>query len=41
MDPNLEALNQVRIAAIDLAIKYGPKLLVALIIMGAGLVAAR
>jgi len=41
MDPNLEALDQVRITAIDLAIKFGPKLLVALIIMGVGLPAAR
>jgi len=41
MDPNLEALDQVRITAIDLAIQSGPKLLVAPIIMGVGLVAPR
>jgi len=41
MGPNLEALDPVRISAIDLAIKFGPKLLVALIIMGVDLLAAR
>ena len=41
MDPNLEALDQVRIRAIDLAIQFGPKLPVAPIIMGVGLIAPR
>jgi small conductance mechanosensitive channel len=41
MDANLEALDQVRSTAIDLGMKFGPKLLVALIIMGVGLVIAR
>jgi len=41
MDPNLAALDQVRSAAIDLAMKFGPKLLVAIIIMVAGYYAAR
>src|SRR5262245_37351961 len=41
MDPNLAALDQVRITAIDLAMKFGPKLLVAIIIMVAGFMTAR
>jgi small conductance mechanosensitive channel len=41
MDPNLAALDQVRITTIDLAMKFGPKLLVAIIIMVAGYLAAR
>jgi small conductance mechanosensitive channel len=41
MDVNLTALDQVRSTAIDLGMKFGPKLLVALVIMGIGLVAAR
>jgi len=41
MDPNLAALDQVRITAIDLGMKFGPKVLVAIIIMVAGYFAAR
>lgn len=41
MDANLAALDQVRNTAIDLGMKFGPKLLVALIIMGIGILAAR
>lgn|SRR5512134_3216628 len=41
MDPNLAALDQVRSAAIDLGMKFGPKLLVAIIIMAAGYFVAR
>jgi small conductance mechanosensitive channel len=41
MDPNLAALDQIRITAIDLGMKFGPKLLVAIIIMVAGYFAAR
>ena len=41
MDPNLAALDQVRSAAIDLGMKFGPKLLVAIIVMAAGYFAAR
>ncbi|HET9403721.1 MAG TPA: mechanosensitive ion channel family protein [Burkholderiales bacterium] len=41
MDTNFAALEQVRSTAIDLGMKFGPKLLVALIIMGVGLLAAR
>jgi small conductance mechanosensitive channel len=36
MDPSLAALDQVRSAAIDLGMKFGPKLLVAIIVMTAG-----
>ena len=41
MDPNLAALDQVRSIAIDLGMKFGPKLLVAIIIMTAGYFVAR
>ena len=41
MDPNLAALDQIRVTAIDLGMKFGPKLLVAIIILTAGYVAAR
>jgi small conductance mechanosensitive channel len=40
MDPSLAALDQVRSAAIDLGMKFGPKLLVAIIVMTAGYFAA-
>jgi small conductance mechanosensitive channel len=41
MDPNLAALDQVKSAALELGMKFGPKLLVAIIIMAAGYFAAR
>jgi len=41
MDPNLAALDQARSAAIDLGMKFGPKLLVAIIILAAGYFVAR
>ena len=41
MDPNLAALDQVRSAAIELGMKFGPKLLVAIIILAAGYFVAR
>ena len=41
MDPNLAALDQVRSAALDLGMKFGPKLLVAIIVMAAGYFTAR
>jgi len=41
MDPNFAALDQIRNTAIDLGLKFGPKLLVAIIIMTAGYFAAR
>ena len=41
MDPNLAALDQVRSAAIDLSMKFGPKLLAAIIVMTAGYFVAR
>jgi small conductance mechanosensitive channel len=41
MDPSIEALNQVRNTAIDLGMKFGPKLLVAVVIMIAGYFVAR
>jgi len=40
MDPSLAALDQVRTAAIDLGMKFGPKLLVAIIVITAGYFAA-
>jgi hypothetical protein len=36
MDPNLAALDQIKSAALELGMKFGPKLLVAIIIMAAG-----
>ncbi|HSD99450.1 MAG TPA: mechanosensitive ion channel family protein [Burkholderiales bacterium] len=41
MEPNLAVLDQVKSMAIDLGMKFGPKLLVAIIIMVAGYYAAR
>jgi small conductance mechanosensitive channel len=41
MDPNLAALDQVRSAALDLAMRFGPRLLVAIVIMVAGYYVAR
>jgi small conductance mechanosensitive channel len=41
MGDQLQALDQVRSTAIDLGMKFGPKLLVALLILFAGYVAAR
>jgi small conductance mechanosensitive channel len=41
MDPSIEALNQVRNTAIDLGMKFGPKVLVAIVIMVAGYFAGR
>jgi small conductance mechanosensitive channel len=41
MDPNFAALDQVTSTAIDFGMRFGPKLLVAIIIMAAGYFAAR
>ncbi|MGH8701205.1 MAG: mechanosensitive ion channel family protein, partial [Burkholderiales bacterium] len=41
MDANLAALDQVKSIAIDLGMKFGPNVLVAIIIMAAGYFAAR
>jgi small conductance mechanosensitive channel len=41
MEPNLQALDQATSTAIDLAIRFGPKLLVAILIMVAGYFTAR
>lgn len=41
MDPDFAALDQVKSTAIDLGMKFGPKVLVAIIIMAAGFFAAR
>ena len=41
MDPNFAALDQVKSMAIDLGMRFGPKLLVAIIIMVAGFYVAR
>ena len=41
MDEQLQALDQVTSTAIDLAMKFGPKLVVAILILGAGVFAGR
>jgi small conductance mechanosensitive channel len=41
MDPKIETLDQIRVTAIDLAMKFGPKLLVAVLILFAGYVVGR
>jgi small conductance mechanosensitive channel len=41
MDPDLAALDQVRSAAVELGMRFGPKVLVAIIIVVAGFVIAR
>ncbi|MBI3915685.1 MAG: mechanosensitive ion channel family protein [Betaproteobacteria bacterium] len=41
MDDNFAALDQVTSTAIDLGMKFGPKLLVAIVIMAVGFLAAR
>jgi small conductance mechanosensitive channel len=41
MDLQLHALDQVRVTAIDLAMKFGPKLVVAVLILIAGFIAGR
>lgn len=41
MEPNLAALDQLKNAAIELGMKFGPKLLVAIIILAAGYFIAR
>jgi len=41
MDANLAALDQVKTTAIDLGMKFGPKLLVAIVIMAIGFIVAR
>ncbi len=41
MDPKIETLDQIRVTAIDLAMKFGPKLLVAALIVAAGYVVGR
>ena len=41
MDDQLQALDQVRSAAVDMAMRFGPKLLVAILILIAGYVAGR
>jgi small conductance mechanosensitive channel len=41
MDPNLAALDQATSAVVGLAMKFGPKLLVAIVVMAAGYVIAR
>jgi small conductance mechanosensitive channel len=41
MNEHLQALDQVRSTAIDLAMKFGPKLLVAILILTAGVVVGR
>ena len=41
MDANLAALDQVKSTAIDLGMKFGPKLFVAIVIMVAGFLVAR
>lgn len=41
MDKNLDALDHAKSAALDLALRFGPKVLVALLIMVAGVIAGR
>ncbi|MGH8661583.1 MAG: mechanosensitive ion channel family protein [Burkholderiales bacterium] len=41
MDPNFAALDQVKSAALDLGMKFGPKLLVAILVLTAGYFVAR
>ena len=41
MDDQLQSLDQVRSAAVYMAMKFGPKLLVAILIVIAGYVAGR
>lgn len=41
MDASLESLDQVRASALDMAVRFGPKLLVAALILGAGHVVGR
>lgn len=41
MDTRLQALDQVRATALDMVIKFGPKVLVATIILAAGYVVGR
>ena len=41
MNDQLEAVDQVRRTAIDLAMKFGPKVLVAIIILAAGVFVGR
>jgi len=41
MDPNLAALDQVKSTAIDLGMRFGPRLLVAVLVMAAGVLVAR
>ena len=41
MKDNLDAIDQIKTTAIDLAMKFGPKLLTAIIIVVIGMFAAR
>ncbi len=41
MEPDLAALDRVTSTAIDLALRFGPRLLVAIIILAAGYYTAR
>ncbi len=41
MDEQLETLQQIQATAVDSAVRFGPKLLVAVIIIGLGMVAGR
>lgn len=41
MDDSLQSLDQVRASTLDMAVRFGPKLFVALLILGAGYLAGR
>lgn len=41
MDSSLQSLEQIRVSALDMALRFGPKVLVAILIMGVGYMAAR
>lgn len=41
MDNSLQSLDQIRASALDMAVRFGPKVLVAILIMGVGYMVAR
>ena len=41
MDTSFQSLDQIRASALDMAVRFGPKLVVAILIMGAGYMVGR
>lgn len=41
MDTSIQSLDQIRASALDMAVRFGPKLVVAILIMGAGYMVGR